>query len=245
MATVVKILVKFIIPLLIAVLFSSCNLDINISGVKGNGHVVTQERLSDVAFSKINASEGLDVYLTKSTSTAVKVQADDNIQKFIVTEIKNGTLHIHTSEAIGKAYAKKVLVNFTSLNEVNSSSGADIHTTNFIISDNIEVNASSGSDQNLAIKATNIKCSASSGAEINLNGSVTTIKANASSGAEIDAEKLISKNCTSNASSGAEIDLNCTKSINAVASSSAGISYSGNPTDVSVSESSAAEVTKN
>lgn len=244
MATVVKILVKFIIPLLIAILFSSCNFDINISGIKGNGHVVTQERLSDVAFSKIDASEGLDVYLTKSTSSAVKVQADDNIQEFIITEIKNGTLYIHTSEAIGKANAKKVLVNFTTLNEINSSSGADIHTTNFIISDDIVINASSGSDQNLAIKATTINCSASSGAEINLSGSATIIKTNASSGAEIDAEKLVSQHCASNASSGAEIDLNCKQSINAVASSSADISYSGNPTDVSVSESSAAEITR-
>ena len=39
------------------------------------------------------------------------------------------------------------------------SSGADIHTTNFIISDNIVVKATSGSDQELAIKATNINCS--------------------------------------------------------------------------------------
>lgn len=245
MATVVKILVKLIIPLLIAILFSSCNLDINISGVKGNGHVVTQKRLSDVSFSKINAAEGLDVYLTKSTSTAVKVQADDNIQKLIITEIKNGTLYIHTSEAIGKTNAKKVLVNFITLNEINSSSGADIHTTNFIISDDIVINASSGSDQNLAIKAENIDCSASSGADVNLNGSATTIKANASSGADIDAKKLVTEHCTSNASSGADINLNCTQSINAVASSSADISYLGNPSEVSKSESSAADITKN
>lgn len=244
MATIVKLLVKFIIPLLIAVLFSSCNFDINISGVKGNGHVITQERLSEITFSKIDASEGLDVYLTKSTSTAVKVQADNNIQKFIVTEIKNGTLYIHTSEAIGKANAKKVLVNFTQLNEINSSSGADIHTTNFIISDDIVINASSGSDQNLAIKATNINCSASSGADVNLTGSSSTIVADASSGANIDAKKLISQNCTSSASSGADIDLSCKKSINAEASSSSDISFYGNPTDVSVSESSAAKVTR-
>lgn len=244
MATVVKILVKFILPLLIAILFSSCKLDINISGVKGNGNVVTQKRLSNVTFTKINASEGLDVYLTKSTSTAVKVQADDNIQKLIVTEIKNGTLFIHTSEGIGKANAKKVLVNFTQLDEINSSSGADIHTTNFIISESIVLNASSGSDQDIALKATTVKCSASSGADIELNGNTTTIKTNASSGANINAEKLVSQNCIANASSGADISLNCLHKINATASSSADISYSGNPKDVTTSESSSADIKK-
>ncbi|MGB0895791.1 MAG: head GIN domain-containing protein [Flavobacteriaceae bacterium] len=244
MATVIKILVKFIIPLLIAILFSSCNFDINISGVKGNGNVITQKRLSDVKFTKIDASEGLDVYLTKSISTAVNVQADENIQDLIITEVKNGTLYIHTSSSLGKVHAKKVLVNFTMLNEVNSSSGAEIHTTNFIISDTIEVNASSGSDQDIAIKATNIKCSASSGAEINLSGNTTNIMANASSGAEINAKQLVSEICDSNASSGAEIDLNCNKTITAEASSSADISYSGNPNNVTVSESSSAKITK-
>jgi hypothetical protein len=244
MATVVKILVKFIIPLLIAILFSSCNLDFSISGVKGNGHVVTQERLSNVVFTTIDASEGLDVYLTKSTSTAVKVQADDNIQKLIITEIKDGVLYIHTSDAIGKSNAKKVLVNFTQLNEINSSSGADIHTTNFIMSDNIVVHASSGSDQNLSIKATNINCSASSGADIELKGNTVNITTDASSGANINAGKLVANNCMSNASSGADINLNCKQSINAVASSSADISYLGNPSNEVISESSAAQISK-
>lgn len=244
MATVVKILVKFIIPLLIAVLFSSCNVDFSISGVKGNGNVTTEKRLSNIEFTKINASEGLNVFLTKSTSTAVKVQADANIQKLIITEVKDGVLYINTSETIGKVQSKKVLVNFTYLNEINSSSGADIHTTNFILSDNISLNASSGSDQNIAVKATNINCSASSGADIKLKGNTTSITSDASSGANINAEKLTAKNCVTNASSGADINLNCTQSIEAVASSSADIVYSGNPSDVSVSESSAADITK-
>ena len=245
MATVVKILVKFIIPLLIAIVFSSCNLDLSISGIKGNGNVVTKTRISDTKFTKIDASGGLDVYLTKSTSTAVKVQADDNIQNIILTEIKNGTLYIHTSEAIGKANSKKVLVNFTQLNEINSSSGADIHTTNFILSDNMVLNASSGSDQFLSVKAENIKCSASSGADIKLTGTTTTINADASSGADINAKKLISQHCFAKASSGADINLNCIKVINAIASSSADISYSGNPFEVTVNKSSAASISKN
>ena len=154
-------------------------------------------------------------------------------------------MYIHTSEAIGKANSKKVLVNFTQLNEINSSSGADIHTTNFILSDNMVLNASSGSDQFLSVKAENIKCSASSGADIKLTGTTTTINADASSGADINAKKLISQHCFAKASSGADINLNCIKVINAIASSSADISYSGNPSEATVNKSSAASISKN
>jgi len=233
---------KYLVVLLISMLCLSCNF--NFSGVKGNGNVVTQSRLSDVNFTKIKASEGLDVYLTKSTSTAVKVQADENLQELIETEVKGDVLHIYTKESVGKASAKKVLVNFTSLNEISSSSGAEIHTTNFILSDNIIVNASSGSHQKLAIKASTIDCKTSSGANIELDGRAKSISANASSGSVINAHGLIAENCTTKSSSGANIDVNCKSTINAKASSGSNTSYAGNPISVSKSKSSAASISK-
>jgi len=235
-------IVKFLITLLVCVLITSCNFDFNISGIKGNGNVVTENRFSDKAFTKIKAAEGLDVYLTKSTTTAVKVQADENLQEYILTEIKNGVLHIHTSEAVGKANAKKVLVNFTYIDEISSSSGADIHTTNFILSDNIKVKASSGSYQKLAIKATSITCNASSGANIKLNGNTENISASASSGSVINAHSLIAKNCTTESSSGADINVNCQAAIDTKASSGSNTSYAGNPQNVSKSKSSGASI---
>lgn len=235
---------KYLVVLLISMLYLSCNFDLNISGVKGNGNVVTESRLSDVSFSKIHASEGLDVYLTKSTSTAVKVQADENLQELIETEIKDGVLHIHSKETIRKASAKKVLVNFTSLNEISSSSGAQIHTTNFILSDNIVVKASSGSNQKLAIKAATIDCKSSSGSNIELDGNAKNINASASSGSVIDAHNLIADNCTTKSSSGANIDVNCKSTITAKASSGSNTSYAGNPTSVVKSKSSAASISQ-
>jgi len=235
---------KYLVVLLISILCLSCNLNLKFSGVKGNGNVVTESRMSDVNFDKINASEGLDVYLTKSTSTAVKVQADENLQKLIVTEIKNGVLHIYTKESVGKVSAKKVLVNFTNLNEISSSSGAEIHTTNFILSDNIVVKASSGSHQKLAIKASIIDCKTSSGANIELDGRTKNISAIASSGSHINAHNLIAESCTTKSSSGANIDVNCKSAIDAKASSGSSISYSGNPASVSKSKSSAASISQ-
>ncbi|PHS09475.1 MAG: DUF2807 domain-containing protein [Kordia sp.] len=238
-------IVKFLVALLVGALVTSCNFDFNISGVKGDGNVVTESRFSDVNFNKINASEGLDVYLTKSTSTAVKVQADENLQELIETEIKDGVLHIHTKETIGKYRAKKVLVNFTNLNEISSSSGAKIHTTNFILSDNIIVKASSGSHQKLAIKASTINCKSSSGANIELDGNTTSIDASASSGSVINAHSLIAESCTTKSSSGAHIDVNCKSAINAKASSGSNTSYAGNPSSVTKSKSSAASISQN
>ena len=73
------------------------------SGVKGDGNVTTTMRFNGDLFSKIKVQEGLDLVLTQSESTSVRVQADENLQDLIITEIKDGLLHIHTEKQIGKA----------------------------------------------------------------------------------------------------------------------------------------------
>lgn len=235
-------IVKFLVTLLISLFFVSCNFDYSITGVKGNGNVVTQKRLTDATFSKVKATEGLNVYLTQSTNNSVKVQADDNLQDLIVTEIKDDVLYIHTKETIGKASAKKVLVNFISLNSIASNSGADVYSTNKIKSDNLKLSATSGSDMELDLDSHTITCSTSSGADIIVSGKANSITADASSGSSINALRLTTQNCTVSASSGADIDVNCLTAITAKATSGADISYSGSPEQVSKSKNSSGSV---
>jgi hypothetical protein len=238
-------IVKFLITLLLGIILTSCKFDYNIvSGIKGNGNVITQERYLNKVFNKINAAEGLNVFLTKANTSAVKVQADENLHEYIITEVEEGVLYLHTKESLGKANAKNVLVSFNSLNEISSASGASVKTTNFINPKSITIKASSGSYQKLSIKANSINCTSSSGAMITINGESNNINAKASSGSTIDAFKLISENCETKTSSGAKIDVYCKSLINANASSGSNISYEGNPKSVSKSKSSGARIAK-
>ena len=232
-------LVKFIIVAIISFFMVSCNnIDIDISRVKGNGKVVTEKRLQGDSFNRIKAGEGLEVFLTQSTENTVKVQADENLQDIIITEIKDDVLHIHTKKNIGKAEAKKVIVNFKDVNAISSSSGSRVRGTNKITSEDLSLSASSGSDLALTVYAANVDCSASSGAAITVRGKSNDLTAKASSGSNIDAEKLASKNCTAKVSSGARIETNCSSSLSPKASSGGTITYKGEPKLIDVSTSS-------
>ncbi len=80
------------VSLLVFLIFgmSSCMLD----GIKGDGNVVINKRKISNDFIRINASRGLDVYITKSKYTSLEVEADQNLHELITTEVRDGTLHI-------------------------------------------------------------------------------------------------------------------------------------------------------
>lgn len=221
-------LARIALALLITIFFSSCAFDINFgNGKNGNGNVVTDSREITNEFTIVSASEGLDVYVTQADDFNIKVEADDNVIDLISTDIKDGKLRIHTIENIGRA-TKKIYVSLPEITALNSSSGSDLIAQNLITGDKIELNASSGSDLNVKIKAYEIDADASSGADIKVSGETNILHTNASSGADIKAKNLLAKICYADASSGSDITVNVSESLTADASSGADISYSGN-----------------
>ncbi len=237
-------IIKYLVALLVCILFSSCKFDLNITGVKGNGDVITQERFTDVPFTEIKASEGLNVYITQSNHTNVKVQADENIQDAISTEVRDGVLYLETTTHIRKAHAKKVLVHYTTLNNIRSSSGSKVQSTNAINTNMLNVKASSGSSQHLNITANQVTCDTSSGALVKLSGDTNDINATSSSGSSIKAVDLIANNCSTKSSSGSSIKVHCKESLTAKASSGSSTKYSGSATSVTKSKSSGASIRK-
>ena len=70
------------------------------------GNVVTTERSISSDFDQIKVSEGLDVYITQTNEVSVNVEADENLQDIILTEVENGILRIHTAENIRSASSR-------------------------------------------------------------------------------------------------------------------------------------------
>ena len=83
---------KFIIAAVTALLFASCNLNVNT--IKGSGNVTTEKRTISGNFTKVSVSNAIDLVIIQSDSTEVVVEADDNIQQEITTKVENGTLYI-------------------------------------------------------------------------------------------------------------------------------------------------------
>ena len=82
-----------LIVLLLTLSLTSCNGNLNlIDGIEGSGNVITEKRKIEASFTKIQASTGVEVILEQGSPTEVEVEVDDNLMKYIVTKVENGTL---------------------------------------------------------------------------------------------------------------------------------------------------------
>jgi hypothetical protein len=174
----------------------------------------------------------LDVNITQENQNAVIVEADENLQNLIVTEVENGVLKIYSEKNIWSAKSKKVHVSIKTLNSLKASSGSDVRTVKKIQSEEISIGASSGASVRMTVVANSIATNTSSGATIRVSGSADNHAAKASSGSSIKAYDLISKNVIVNVSSGANIDIHASEKIEARASSGGDIDYKGTPKKV-------------
>ena len=137
-----KNFIKVTFILFLAVGVSSCFFD----GVKGDGNVVTNKRKISNDFVRINASRGLNVYITKSKHTSLEVEADENLHE-LTTEVKDGTLYITATRNIWGGSTKKVHLAADFINEISVSSGAEVYSENRYSSDKLTINATSGSGE--------------------------------------------------------------------------------------------------
>ena len=238
-------LVKIIVTAMLSFSLFSCNFDMNInSGVKGNGTVTTENRTINQPFTAIKASEGLDVYVTQSERENVSVEADENLQDIIMTEVTDGVLKIHTKKNISKSKSKKVMVHFKTISNITATSGSDVYGKNTITVQNLELKTTSGSDMTLDVETHTLTCKATSGSDLKLTGKTINLTAEATSGSDINAAQLIAQTSNVKASSGSDITINTTKELIAKASSGGDVKYYGTPEKVNKSASSSGSITQ-
>ena len=201
------------------------------------------------AFSKISVSSGIDLFLTQGNQEQVRVEADTDVIDQIITRVEGETLKIYIKNRNnwnwGWNQVRRVYVTFDDLTDLDASAGSDVKADGPIKTDQIRIAASSGSDIEITnLKAQKVRVEASSGADADVSGETDNLSADSSSGSDIDCSNMVCKNCEASASSGSDIVVNVTESLNAHASSGGDISYTGNPRQKNIDESSGGDVTQ-
>jgi len=218
---------KFIIATITALLFASCNFNMN--SIEGSGNVTTEKRIVEGDFKNISVSNAIDVVIEQSDATEIIVEADDNLQKEITTKVENGTLIISCKYSSFNDVTKKVTVKMPVVEKLEASSASSINSKKVILGEKMDLESSSASTININTESDSVICSASSGSTINVEGKALKLKTDASSGSTIDAKKLIANDIDADASSGASISIHPKVSLKAEANSGASINYEGSP----------------
>ncbi|MBE3087451.1 MAG: DUF2807 domain-containing protein, partial [Bacteroidetes bacterium] len=192
----------------------------------------------------VRVSTGIDVYLKQGNNEAISVEADENLQEYILTEVRDGILHVYTEVNIRKAERKRVYVTMKEVNSVRTSSAGDVIGETPIKCDKLELSASSAGNIKLDVNAKEIEVDISSSGDITLTGEADMLEADLSSAGDLNAYDLKVREADISVSSAGNAEINVSEKITARASSAGDINYQGNPKYVDAHSSSAGGVHK-
>ena len=218
-------------------LFSAC------SHRTGSGNIVTEKRTTS-SFTGVNAAGGFEIEIKNGPAEEVTIEADDNIIKYIKTNVEDGQLKIRLKiNNVNEAHLK-VFITAPEINKINTSAAAVLTVKDGLKSaGEINLQASSGSKITAAVDAPSVVANASSAGDIIINGRTKTFTAESSSGSSIKAFQLLSENTVATASSGASTNVHASVSLNANASSGGNVKYKG-VTNAKINQSSGGSVSK-
>ena len=234
----------FPVVAIISLLLPSCILGGLASGVYGNGEVVEEVRDLD-GFTGIVVSSGIDVYLSQGSSFEVIVEADENLQEVILTEMSGNMLVVKTERVnIRSAKAKKVHVTLPELKELKISSAGDCNGQTLFSCDDLRLSISSAGDLSLEVEADRIDLDISSSGDARISGSADVFNVNLSSAGDLHAFDLIAGKVDVSVSSAGDARVHATEEISMNASSAGNIYYMGEAQVIHSRSSSAGDIVK-
>ena len=243
MIKLITLITKFIIAAIIALLFSSCVHSFNLGDkIKGNGNITTETRVVNQDFKNIEVSHGIRVIVQQSDNKSITVEVDDNLQQHIITKIENGVLKIEADESYNTSETPVVNVKMPIINGLDTSSGSEITSSGVLITENINVKSSSGSQINISVEADAIKLESTSGSHIEASGKALKLETSSSSGSKIEAKNLMTNEVISESASGSSTSVFPILKLQAKASSGSNISYHKIPKTLSKKESSGGSI---
>jgi Putative auto-transporter adhesin, head GIN domain len=210
----------------------------------GSGNIISQKRqLSN--FTGINVGGSFDVEVKMGAATEVMVEADDNLMKYIVTNVSGDVLNIHTEhlQNIGNSHMK-VYITMPVLKSIDASASADVKVAEVIKYDGkLNFEASSSADIEASVDAPEVAAAANSSGSIALSGKTKNYKATASSSGHVKSADLLTENAVVSANSSGSVSVHASVSLTADASSSGDITYRGTAS-VKKDESSSGSIEK-
>lgn len=116
--------------------------------VKGNGNITTSNR-SEGNFDAVKAAGSFDVFFSQAETNAIRIEADENLMKYIETSVEDGVLRIRTKSGINirpsqdiKVYVRSPKYRSVSL----SGSGNMVAETKITSTEKIKVSIAGSGD---------------------------------------------------------------------------------------------------
>lgn len=198
--------------------------------VIGSGKLATED-FNFSGFTKVEAHNGFQVELTKSSTFSIEITADDNVHEYIEVTKSGETLKIGLEW--GRSYRPvtlKAKITMPDLYRINLSGGSRASIIGFSSSHDFSVELSGGSRVTGNITAGDANFELSGGSRVNLEGTGDDLVVSGSGGSQLDLEAFSVDNADVNLSGGSRATVNVDGILNVDLSGGSRVIYVGEPT---------------
>lgn len=185
----------FLLVMTILVMAGSC-VFVNTESVKGNGNVTVENRKGLKAH-RIRLAGFMDVELKQGSGTEVRVEADENLQEYIITEMEEGVLVVRMRSNIRFINSERLKIYITTdrLEQLTlSGSGNIIGTNKFTGSDRLKLRLSGVGDLKLDFNTPELEAEISGSGSLSLTGETKDAKIQINGVGDCNAEMLKAEN---------------------------------------------------
>jgi hypothetical protein len=185
-------------------------------------------------FHGIRIGGGIDLYLSQGSEEAVAVSAGDpEIRDRIVTEVRDGVLHIHLDDKWHWNWNQgnlklKAYVSCKVLDELRASGGTVVDIDQTIKSEKLDVHLSGGGRIHGKFEAGEMTVGISGGGDLYIGGTAGRLEVHVSGGGDFHGYDLAVDDCQARVSGGGDVYVTVNKTLDATVHGGGDIRYKGN-----------------
>lgn len=210
---------------------TSANAQWGNKSIRGNGNKITKIR-SVGSYDGVSLVGSLNVQLVSGSEGTIKVEAESNLQEYIITEVNNGVLKITTEKGININPKEKILITvpIESISEIAVTGSGDIWTVDKLKSSELKVQLTGSGDIKLDLEVKDLQGKITGSGDILFKGKSENFDCTVTGSGDFDAFNLQASNVEARVSGSGDIMVNASNMLKATVSGSGDISYKGNPT---------------
>jgi hypothetical protein len=227
--------------LLTVLLLNGC--EIFMDQIVGSGNRITEERKLG-SFNGITAGSAFDIIIERGETPGLLIEADDNLMRHIITEVRGKTLKISTEVRFRLAGKIKVYITYDKLEEIKLSGAAELQSEDVVEANDFLISLSGASMASLQLQANDLQAKLSGASKLYISGVSDEIAARLSGASRLFADQLETHEGSYRLSGSSKAEVWVVESIDARASGASRLVYAGNPRQINSNTSGAASISK-
>ncbi|WP_111307596.1 head GIN domain-containing protein [Confluentibacter sediminis] len=200
--------------------------------IKGNGNVTTITRTTS-EYDGIKCVGSFDYILVSGSEGHIKIEGEENLLDYIITETKNNTLIVKVKEHANISPSEnktiKVTIPFKEISSVSLTGSGDLWNNDIINASNFDVLLNGSGDVTIDIQATSVKANLSGSGDLKLKGQTSNLEAKLTGSGDFNSFNLQANNTDVTVAGSGDAKVFSTEKLKARVAGSGDIVYKGNP----------------